>query len=61
MTLEEARAARDAALEQIELQALVFPRLVDALRRIQSQCAGHSDEFSRNVYAIAADALTGIK
>lgn len=55
--LEAARAARDAALERIEHTASVYPALIQALREIQSQCSGHSDEFSRNVYAIASAAL----
>lgn len=31
--------------------------LVDALKSIQSQCAGHADEFSARVYSLAAKAL----
>lgn len=30
----------------------------EALRAIQSQCAGHSDEFSQNVWQLATKALT---
>jgi len=31
--------------------------LLAALKRIQSQCAGHADEFSERVYHIASEAL----
>ena len=55
--LEAARAARDAAREKIERSVAAYPVLIEALRQIQSQCAGHADEFSRNVYAIASAAL----
>ncbi len=33
------------------------PKMEDALLAIQSQCAGHSDEFSRRVWQIAEEAL----
>lgn len=55
--LADARSARDAAIEEIERRAENYPILIQALRQIQSQCAGHADEFSRNVYKIADHAL----
>lgn len=54
--MEEANAKMDATPSRALLIARVAT-LEKALLDVQSQAAGHADEFSRNVWRIAADAL----
>jgi hypothetical protein len=37
--------------------ARAAPELLAALKEIQSQCAGHADEFSANVWRVAQEAI----
>jgi len=54
---EDMRFAHEAEIQANAHLIAAAPTMKEALEAIQSQCAGHADEFSCSVYAIARAAI----